>query len=120
MTFEKTNELSIPSPVGRKPREVESPPHTIVGVERSVYRKVWEQAMRSEFEGHMKTGIFSMIDRLPKGRKPLRSKWCFDYRTDKEGNITKFKARLVARRLTQIRSVDYIHSSSPCPPLASI
>ena len=44
----------------------------------------------------------------------------FDYKTDKEGKITKFKSRLVARGFTQIRDVDYTHSSSPCPSSASI
>ena len=36
------------------------------------------------------------------------------------GNITKYKARLVARGSTQICNVDYTHSSFPCPPSASI
>ena len=61
-------------------------------------------------------GTFSMVDRVLEGR----SKWCFDYKTDKEGNITKFKARLIARGFTQIRNVDYTHSSSPCPSSVSI
>ena len=61
-----------------------------------------------------------MVDRVPEGRKPVSSKWCFNYKTDKEGNITKLKARLVARGFTQIRDVDYTHSSSPCPSSASV
>ena len=75
--------------------------------------------MQSKFDGHMKTGTFHMVDRVPKGRKPVSSKLCFD-NTDKEEKITKFKERLVARRFTQIRDVDYTHSSSPCPSPASI
>ena len=43
---EQQPELSIPLPIGRKPSEVESLPHTVAGVERSVYRKSWEQAMQ--------------------------------------------------------------------------
>ena len=31
--------------------------------------------MRSEFDGHTKTGTFSRLDRVPKGRKPVSSKW---------------------------------------------
>ena len=38
--------------------------------------------MKSEFEGHTKTGTFSMIDRVPKGPKPVSSKWWFGYITD--------------------------------------
>ena len=44
----------------------------------------------------------------------------FCYETDKEENITKFKARLVARGFTQICDVDYTHSSSLRPLSASI
>ena len=115
MAVEQQSELSISSPIRRKHSKVESPPYTVAGVERSVYRKGWEQAMQSEFEGCMKTGTFSMKDRVPERRKPVGSKWCLDYKTDKEEKITKFKARLVARGFTQIRNVDYTHSSSRCP-----
>ena len=76
--------------------------------------------MKIEFDGHIKTGTFSMVDRVPEGRKPVSSKWCFTYKMDKEGKITKLKARLVARGFTQIRDVDYTHSSSPCPSSASV
>ena len=57
--------------------------------------------MKSEFDGHTKTGAFSMVDRVPKGRKPVSSKWCFGYKTDKKVKITKLKATLfvgVSRR----------------------
>ena len=120
MAAEQNPELSIPSPIGKQPCEVQSPPLSIAGVEWSVYRKGWEEAMKSEFDGHTKTGTFSMVDRAPKGRKPVSSKWCFGYKTDNKGKITKLKARLVARGFTQIRDVDYTHSSSPCPSSASV
>ena len=41
--------------------------------------------MQSEFDGHMKTGTFHMVDRVPEVRKLVSSKWCFDYKIDKEG-----------------------------------
>ena len=120
MAADQDPEISTPAPIGKQPSEVESPPLSVAGVERSVYRKGWEEAMKLEFDGHIKTGTFSMVDRVPEGRKPVSSKWCFTYKTNKEGKITKLKARLVARGLTQIRDVDYTHSSSPCPSSASV
>ena len=60
------------------------------------YRKSWV----SEFEGQMKTRTFSMVDRVPERRKSAGSKWHFDYNTDKERKITKFKAKMVAKRFT--------------------
>ena len=68
--------------------------------------------MQSELEGNMKTGIFSIVDRVPEGRKFVDSSSVSNI-TDKESNMTKFKASLVARRFTQIRNVDHTHSSSP-------
>ena len=120
MAAEQNSELRIPSPIGKQPSEVESPPLSVAGVERSVYRKGWEEAMKSEFDGHTKTGSFSMVDRVPKGRKQVSSKWCFGYKTGNKGKITKLKARLVARGFTHIRDVDYTHSSSPSPSPASV
>ena len=76
--------------------------------------------MKSVFEGHTKTGTFPIVDRVPKGRKPVSSKWCFGHKTDKKRKITKLKSRSVARGFTQIRDVDYTHSSSPCPSSASV
>ena len=120
MASEQDPQISTPAPIGKQPSEVESPPLSVAGVERSVYRKGWEEAMKLEFDGHIKTDTFSMVDRGPEGCKPVSSKWCFTYKTDKEGKITKLKARLVARGFTQIRDVDYTHSSSPCPSSASV
>ena len=39
MAAEYQSELSIPSPIGKKPNEAKSPPHSVARVERSVYRK---------------------------------------------------------------------------------
>ena len=61
-----------------------------------------------------------MVERVPEGRKPVGSKSCFDYNADKEENIIKIKARLVATEFTQIRNVDYPQSSFPCSSSASI
>ena len=78
MAVEQQIELSIPSPIERKPSEVGSTPHTVAGVERLAFRKGWEQTMQLEFERHMKTGTFLMVDKASEGRKPVGSKWYFD------------------------------------------
>ena len=67
MAVEQQSEIRIPSPLGRKPSKVESPPHTATGVERSVCRKGWEQTMRSEFEEHMKIETYLLIGRRGTG-----------------------------------------------------
>ena len=92
MAAEQNPELSIPSPIGKQPSEVESPPLSVAGVQRSVCRKGWEEAMKSKFDSHTKTGTFSMVDRVPKVCKPVNSTRCFGYeRTRKENNETQSK-----------------------------
>ena len=49
MAAEHQYELSIPSHIGKKVNEVESLPHYGAGVERSVYRKGWKEAIRIIF-----------------------------------------------------------------------
>ena len=45
MAANHQSELSIPSPIDKKPNGVESPPHSVAEVELPVYRKSWEEAM---------------------------------------------------------------------------
>ena len=43
MAAKQNPELSVPSPIGQKPSNVEPPPRTVAGVERSVYRTCWDR-----------------------------------------------------------------------------
>ena len=69
--------------------------------------------MQSEFDDHKKTGSFHMVDGVSDSRKPISSRWCFEYKTDKKEKRIKLKARLVARGLAQIRDVDYTTYDHP-------
>ena len=120
LASEQPPELSTRSPIGLTPNEVELPPTTYRDVLWSEFRNGWEDAMLSELEGHEKAGSFRVVDEIPEGRKAVGSKWVLGWKTDEKGKISKFKARLVARGFSQVRDVDYSHSSSPCPSAASI
>ena len=80
MAVKHQSELSIPSSIGKKSNEAKSPIHSVAGVERSVYRKGWDEAMQSEFDGHMKTGAFHMVDRVHEGGKPVPGKLNMGFR----------------------------------------
>lgn len=71
--------------------------YRLAGVEKSMYRKNWEEATRAWKDGHKTSGAILMRDGLPGGRKADSSKCCFDWKVDKYGNIVKFKACCVAR-----------------------
>lgn len=47
------------------------------------------------------------LTNLLDGVKPTMSKWVFKLKTDKDKNISVYKARLVAKRFKQIHGNDY-------------
>ena len=56
----------------------------------------WMSAMEKEIESLRKNDVWELVD-LPKGRKAVGSKWVFKIKTDAEGSVERFKARLVAQ-----------------------
>ena len=51
--------------------------------------------MKTELDGHKPTGTYEAATPRQE-RKPLDAKWVVSYTTNKDGTITKTKARLVA------------------------
>ena len=57
---------------------------------------------------------------LPDGRKAVENKWIFKKKTDADGNVTVYKARLVAIGFQQIQGVDYDETFSPITKLNTV
>ena len=73
-------------------------------------------AVRSEMESILEMHkVFKLIkiSEVPKGRRILPCKWVYDYKVDSEGNILRFKARLVARGDRQVPDLDFTDTHSP-------
>lgn len=72
----------------------------------------WESAMREEMNTLEKMGTWRMMD-LPTDRKPITCKWVFTLKHDDQGNIIKYKVRLVARGFSQEYGIDYKETFAP-------
>ncbi len=57
---------------------------------------------------------------LPKGRKPISCKWVFKIKHGVDGEVERYKARLVTRGFTQTFGVDYNETFAPVAKFVSI
>ena len=57
---------------------------------------------------------------LPKGKKLVKSKWVFMNKTDAHGNISRKRARLVAKGFTQRYRIDFEEVFSPVAKYSTV
>lgn len=72
----------------------------------------WKLAMGEELENLRRNETWDIVPR-PKGRKVVKCKWVFKRKFDKDGQVDRYKARLVARGYTQVEGIDYKETFSP-------
>ena len=72
----------------------------------------WLGAMISELKSMDENQVWNLVD-LPDGARPVEYKWVFKKKTDMDGNISIYKARIVAKRFRQVQGVDYNKTCSP-------
>ncbi len=68
--------------------------------------KKWEMAMQEEYDSLVVNNTWSLVP-LPKGRKLISCKQVFKIKHGVDGEVERYKARLVARGFTQTFGVDY-------------
>ena len=79
----------------------------------------WLEAMKSEIRSMYENKVWTLID-FPNDRRDIEIKWIFKRKTDADGNVTVYKARLVSKGFWQVQGVDYDETFSPVAMLKSI
>ncbi|GJW28759.1 retrovirus-related pol polyprotein from transposon TNT 1-94 [Tanacetum coccineum] len=79
----------------------------------------WLDAMNAEMKSMIDNMVWVLID-LPPNCKTVGSKWIFNKKTDMDGIVHTYKARLVANGYTQLYGVDYEETLSTVADIRAI
>ena len=87
--------------VNRVGHDDDHPTEQQVAEANQALAKEWEEARDKERKNLQKYGVYSIVPRIPDGHKPVDTKWVYDVKRDKEGNLLRRRARKVGRGFTQ-------------------
>ena len=90
-----------------------SDPQTISEARHSKYWTEWLATIHEELKSLKAKGIYEEVQSLPPGRKAVQHKWVLHIKHDKDGVISQFKARLIAKGFTQIPGQDFSFTFAP-------
>eukprot|EP00963_Diacronema_lutheri_P005108 scaffold374_cov418-Pavlova_lutheri.AAC.3 len=73
---------------------------------------LWKEAITDELTSLAKNGTWRLVP-LPPGRTPLTTTWVFKVKTDGDGEVERYKARLCVRGFEQRARVDFHEVFAP-------
>ncbi|XP_016709230.1 uncharacterized mitochondrial protein AtMg00820-like [Gossypium hirsutum] len=88
-------------------------------IEEALTDPAWKLAVQVEFDALMANSIWELIS-LPYGRKVIGCKWLFKVKKNPDGTIALRKARLVAKRCSQVPDYDFKETFIPVVKPATI
>lgn len=79
----------------------------------------WKEAINEEMKSLIQNKTWHLVD-LPKNRRAISNRWVFKIKTKPNGDVDRYKARLVVKGFTQKYGIDYQETFSPVAKPSSI
>lgn len=93
-------------------------PESLQSARESEQSKQWEEAMRQEIQSLEANGTWELVPW--NGQTLVDNRWTFKVKLDNSGNVSRYKARLVARGFSQRLGIDYWDTFSPVIRMESV
>ncbi|KAD3336139.1 hypothetical protein E3N88_31658 [Mikania micrantha] len=79
----------------------------------------WRKAMQREIEALEQNETWT-LEELPEGKHVIDSKWVYKIKYKPNGDIERYKARLIAKGFTQVEGIDYHDTFAPVAKLVTV
>ena len=90
-----------------KPLPLPPPPTSVREAKERAEWPEWLQAMQEEMTSIQSQSTWTLVQPPGGNRHALGCKWVYTYKTDAEGRIVRYKARLVVKGFGQRHGIDY-------------
>jgi len=98
---------------------IDEDPKTYQEVVRFIDAIFWKEIIKSEIDSLEPNNTWELAA-LPKGCRPISSKWIFKKELRSDGSIDKYKVKLVIRNFDQKKVIDYVDAYSLVTKIATV
>jgi len=81
--------------------------------------ELWHKASQDEYNALHEHGVWELCE-LPPGQKAVGCHWVYRIKTNSDGTVEHYKARLVAQGFSQKPHLDYTETFAPVAKFASL
>lgn len=94
-------------------------PENFSEIENREDKHHWKKAVQDEIDSLLENRTWDLVE-LPSGKRVIDNKWIFKIKRDENGDIERYKARLVVKGCSQRKGFDFSETYAPVARLATV